>query len=70
MNPHLLRHTALTVAERVGGSYDITRASARHADPADTTTAYIKANVGGVARDLATIIGEPHPLAAPSPPVV
>jgi hypothetical protein len=47
----------------VGGSYGIARAYAGHADPADATTTYIKAGVGDVARVLAAITGEPHPLA-------
>lgn len=63
VSPHWLRHTALTAAERVGGSYGIARAYAGHAEPADATTTYIKAGVGDVARVLAAITGEPHPLA-------
>jgi hypothetical protein len=53
----------------VGGSYGIARAYAGHAAPSDATTTYIKAGVADVARVLATITGEPHPLAPPSPPV-
>lgn len=63
VSPHWLRHTALTSAERIGGSYGIARAYAGHGNPSDATTTYIKAGQADVAAVLAVMTGEPHPLA-------
>lgn len=68
VSPHWLRHTALTAAERIGGSYGVARAFAGHAVPSDATTTYIKAGLADVAAVLVAMTGEPHPLAPRSLP--
>ncbi len=61
---HWLRHTTLTWVERNFG-YAIARAYARHDGKSDagTTSTYVRADVYEVARALATLTGESHPLA-------
>jgi integrase len=66
VSPHWLRHTAVTAAERISGSYGVARAFAGHAMPDDATTTYIKAGPAEVATVVARLSGEPHPL-APNP---
>jgi hypothetical protein len=63
---HWLRHTTLTWVERHHG-YAIARAYAGHTGKSDagTTTTYITADLHEVATALATLTGEPHPLAEP-----
>src|SRR6266511_827073 len=61
INTHWLRHTTLTWVERNFG-YAVARAYAGHTDGGNTTT-YIRASVQEVAAALATLTGEPHPLA-------
>lgn len=65
ISTHWLRHTTLTWVERNFG-YAVARAYAghtnRHTD-AGTTTTYVRASVHEVATALATLTGEPHPLA-------
>jgi integrase len=63
VSPHWLRHTAVTAAERIGGSYGVARAFAGHGVPADATTTYIKAGEAEVAAVVAAMTGEHHPLA-------
>jgi integrase/recombinase XerC len=64
ISTHWLRHTTLTWVERNFG-YAIARAYAGHADNgnAGTTATYVRANIQEVAAALATLTGEPHPLA-------
>jgi integrase/recombinase XerC len=62
---HWLRHTTLTWIERHFG-YAIARAYAGHTNTnAGTTTTYITATLHEVATALASLTGEPHPLAEP-----
>lgn len=63
VSPHWLRHTAVTAAERISGSYGVARAFAGHAIPDDATTTYIKAGPAEVATVVAHLSGEAHPLA-------
>ncbi|GGN37625.1 integrase [Actinoplanes campanulatus] len=63
ISTHWLRHTTLTWVER-NFSYGIARAYAGHTDnTGPATTTYIKADLHAVATALATLTGEPHPLA-------
>jgi integrase/recombinase XerC len=65
ISTHWLRHTTLTWVERNFG-YAVARAYAGHTDggnDAGTTTTYIRASLQEVAAALATLTGEPHPLA-------
>lgn len=64
ISTHWLRHTTLTWVERNFG-YGVARAYAGHTDSGGeaSTTTYIRANVHEVARALAALVGEPHPLA-------
>ncbi len=63
ISTHWLRHTTLTWVER-NFSYGIARAYAGHTDhTGPATTTYIKADLHAVATALATMTGEPHPLA-------
>ena len=64
ISTHWLRHTTLTWVERNFG-YAIARAYAGHADNgnAGTTATYVRASISEVATALATLTGEPHPLA-------
>jgi integrase/recombinase XerC len=63
---HWLRHTTLTWVERHFG-YAVARAYAGHTSKSDagTTSTYIRADIHEVATALATLTGEPHPLAEP-----
>jgi integrase/recombinase XerC len=65
VSTHWLRHTTLTWVERTFG-YATARAYAGHTDGdnAATTTTYVRADIHEVARALAALTGEPHPLAA------
>jgi integrase/recombinase XerC len=67
VSTHWLRHTTLTWVERNFG-YAVARAYAGHAgkNDAGTTTTYVRADVYEVALAVATLTGEPHPL-APGP---
>ncbi|WP_083863540.1 tyrosine-type recombinase/integrase [Nocardia exalbida] len=68
VSAHWLRHTTLTWVERNFG-YAVARAYAGHTDSAsDTTptTTYIRATHEEVARALAALTNEPHPLARAS----
>jgi integrase/recombinase XerC len=64
ISTHWLRHTTLTWVERNFG-YGVARAYAGHTDSGGdaSTTTYIRASVHEVARALAALVGEPHPLA-------
>lgn len=64
ISTHWLRHTTLTWVERNFG-YGVARAYAGHTDSAGdaSTTTYIRASTQEVARALAALTGEPHPLA-------
>lgn len=65
ISTHWLRHTTLTWVERNFG-YAVARAYAghnEHGSDAGTTTTYIRATIHEVAAALATLAGEPHPLA-------
>lgn len=65
ISTHWLRHTTLTWVERNFG-YAVARAYAGHADngnDAGTTTTYVRASLHEIATALATLTGEPHPLA-------
>lgn len=64
ISTHWLRHTTLTWVERNFG-YAIARAYAGHTDNANagTTATYVRANIPEIAAALATLTGEPHPLA-------
>jgi integrase/recombinase XerC len=64
---HWIRHTTLTWVERNFG-YAVARAYAGHTDSggdAGATSTYVRAGVSEVAAALATLTGEPHPLATP-----
>jgi integrase/recombinase XerC len=65
ISTHWLRHTTLTWVER-HFSYAVARAYAGHAEASDTTTTstYVRADLYEIALALATLTGEPHPLAA------
>jgi integrase/recombinase XerC len=64
ISTHWLRHTTLTWVERNFG-YAIARAYAGHTDNgnAGTTATYVRASLPEIATALATLTGEPHPLA-------
>lgn len=64
VSTHWLRHTTLTWVERNFG-YAVTRAYAGHTGKNDggVTTTYIRADLNEVARALAALTGQPHPLA-------
>ncbi|MBN1171104.1 MAG: site-specific integrase [Micromonosporaceae bacterium] len=67
ISTHWLRHTTLTWVERTFG-YAVARAYAGHTDrggarEAGATTTYVRASLAEVAGALATLTGEPHPLA-------
>nr|WP_308129508.1 site-specific integrase [Actinoplanes polyasparticus] len=65
---HWIRHTTLTWIER-HFSYAIARAFAGHAggSEAGTTATYVKATLQEIAQALATMTGEPHPVADMDP---
>ncbi|MBW0009365.1 MAG: site-specific integrase, partial [Pseudonocardiales bacterium] len=64
ISTHWLRHTTLTWVERNFG-YAIARTYAGHTDNgnAGTTATYVRASIPEIATALATLTGEPHPLA-------
>jgi integrase/recombinase XerC len=64
ISTHWLRHTTLTWVER-NFSYAVARAYAGHngKNDAGTTSTYVRADVYEVARALAALTGEAHPLA-------
>ncbi|WP_406690398.1 site-specific integrase [Saccharopolyspora sp. ID03-671] len=65
VSTHWLRHTTLTWVEREHG-YAIARAYAGHTSTSSstgTTAAYVQAGIPEIAAALATLTGEPHPLA-------
>jgi integrase/recombinase XerC len=64
ISTHWLRHTTLTWVERHFG-YAIARAYAGHTDNGNggTTATYVRADLPEIAAALATLTGEPHPLA-------
>ncbi|SFT04873.1 MULTISPECIES: hypothetical protein [Saccharopolyspora] len=65
VSTHWLRHTTLTWVERNHG-YAIARAYAGHTttnSDTGTTAAYTRAGMTEIATALATLTGEPHPLA-------
>jgi len=66
ISTHWLRHTTLTWVERHHG-YAIARAYAGHTDNSNggTTATYVRASLTEIATALATLTGEPHPLAEP-----
>jgi site-specific recombinase XerD len=61
---HWLRHTTLTWVERNYG-YATARAYAGHTNSRDggTTSTYVRADIHEIAHALATLTGEPHPMA-------
>lgn len=67
VSTHWLRHTTLTWVERNFG-YAVARTYAGHdgKNDAGTTSTYVRADVYEVARALAMLTGEPHPLSIPS----
>jgi integrase len=69
VSAHWLRHTTLTWVERTFG-HAVARAYAGHSgvDRYDTTAGYTRATLAEVATALATLTGEPHPLAPPNGP--
>ena len=65
ISTHWLRHTTLTWVER-NFSYAVAHAYAGHNDGRNdpgTTATYIRADIDEIAAALATLTGEPHPLA-------
>jgi hypothetical protein len=64
ISTHWLRHTTLTWVERTYG-HAIARAYAGHTDSAaaGSTATYVRATLNEVARALAGLTGEEHPLA-------
>jgi integrase len=66
ISTHWLRHTTLTWVERRFG-YAVARAYAGHEDGRSigTTATYVRAQIYEIALALATLTGEPHPLALP-----
>jgi integrase/recombinase XerC len=65
ISTHWLRHTTLTWVERNFG-FAVAQAYAGHADHSrdgSATTTYVRASLQEVATALATLAGEPHPLA-------
>jgi integrase len=61
LTAHVLRHTAITAVERVAG-FAVAAKFAGHT-PSSVTGTYTKADVVEVARAVARLTGEPHPLA-------
>src|SRR5680860_1627913 len=64
VSAHVLRHTAITAVGRLAG-YPVAQAFAGHA-PSGTTGRYLYASLEEVADAIATLTGEPHPLAPAS----
>jgi integrase/recombinase XerC len=68
ISAHWLRHTIITWVERTFG-YAVARAFAGHGDSGGdvgSTATYIKADLAEIAAAVATLTGEPHPLAQPA----
>ncbi len=61
LTAHVLRHTAVTAVERVAG-FAVAAKFAGHT-PGSVTGTYTKADISEVARAVAHLTGEPHPLA-------
>jgi integrase len=61
VSAHVLRHTAITAVGRLAG-YPVAQAFAGHSPPSVTGT-YLHATPTEVATAIATLTGEPHPLA-------
>jgi integrase len=61
VSAHVLRHTAITAVGRLAG-YPVAQAFAGHAPPS-VTGRYLHASLAEVAAAIATLTGEPHPLA-------
>lgn len=61
MSAHVLRHPAITAIGRLAG-YPVAQAFAGHAPPS-VTSRYLHATLAEVAATVATLTGEPHPLA-------
>lgn len=61
LTAHVLRHTAITAVERIAG-FAVARRFAGH-EPGSVTGTYTKADIGEVAAAVASLTGEPHPLA-------
>lgn len=64
VSAHVLRHTAVTAVGRLAG-YPVAQAFAGHAPPS-VTGRYLHASLTEIAAAIATLTGEPHPLAAPA----
>lgn len=64
VSAHVLRHTAITAVARLAG-YPVAQTFAGHT-PARITGRYLQASVTDVATAIATLTGEPHPLAPPT----
>ncbi|MEY2448125.1 MAG: hypothetical protein QOH79_1601, partial [Acidimicrobiaceae bacterium] len=61
VSAHVLRHTAITAVGRLAG-YPVAQAFAGHAPPS-VTGRYLHASLAEIAAAIATLTGEPHPLA-------
>jgi integrase len=61
LTAHVLRHTAITAVERIAG-FAVAQRFAGHS-PNSVTGTYTKADIGEVAKAVAMLTGEPHPLA-------
>lgn len=61
LTAHVLRHTAITAVERIAG-FAVAAKFAGHT-PGSVTGTYTKADISEVARAVAQLTGEPHPLA-------
>lgn len=62
VSAHVLRHTAITAVGRHAG-YPVAQAFAGHAPPS-VTGRYLHATLTEIATTIATLTGEPHPLAS------
>jgi integrase len=62
VSAHVLRHTAITAVGRLAG-YPVAQAFAGH-NPPSVTGLYLQASPAEVAAAVATVTGEPHPLAS------
>lgn len=61
VSAHVLRHTAITAVGRLAG-YPVAQAFAGHTPPS-VTGRYLHASLADIAAAIATLTGEPHPLA-------
>ncbi|HMJ74464.1 MAG TPA: site-specific integrase [Iamia sp.] len=61
LSAHVLRHTATTAVGRIAG-YPVAQAFAGHTPPT-VTGRYLHATIDEIATAVATLTGEPHPLA-------